>query len=340
MKQINIFKHVAGVALLGLLCSCNDFLDETPKSTISPENYLTEESQLASYANGLYADILPSHGNWSYGTFGTDQHTDNQAYMNYDNKYIPGQWKTIQSQKADDDPYRFKFIYSCNYFLENVMPRYTAKQISGSDANIRHYIGEMYFLRAYEYFKRYQMFGDFPIVRNTLPDQMDPLVEASKRSPRNEVARFIISDLDSAIVLMESNPDKAKTRINKESALLLKSRVALFEGTWLKYFKIQHSFRMVRDGREKKKITMPITSTRLAISTAKSIISLHWQWRLLRKWPMLLSWLKIRDWYNRLPRNLLTHIWICSRLWICRPIAKCCCGARIVKVSAKYIVSL
>ena len=226
MKQINIFKHVAGVALLGLLCSCNDFLDETPKSTISPENYLTEESQLASYANGLYADILPSHGNWSYGTFGTDQHTDNQAYMNYDNKYIPGQWKTIQSQKADDDPYRFKFIYSCNYFLENVMPRYTAKQISGSDANIRHYIGEMYFLRAYEYFKRYQMFGDFPIVRNTLPDQMDPLVEASKRSPRNEVARFIISDLDSAIVLMESNPDKAKTRINKESALLLKSRVA------------------------------------------------------------------------------------------------------------------
>ena len=42
MKQINIFKHVAGVALLGLLCSCNDILDETPKSTISPENYLTE----------------------------------------------------------------------------------------------------------------------------------------------------------------------------------------------------------------------------------------------------------------------------------------------------------
>ena len=123
MKQINILKHVAGVALLGLLCSCNDFLDETPMSTISPENYLTEESQLASYANGLYTDILPSHGNWNYGTFGTDQHTDNQAYMNYDNKYIPGQWKTIQSQKADDDPYRFKFIYSCNYFLENVMPR-------------------------------------------------------------------------------------------------------------------------------------------------------------------------------------------------------------------------
>ena len=66
---------------------------------------------------------------------------------------------------------------------------------------------------------------------------MEPLIEASKRSPRNEVARFIISDLDSAIMLMATTPDKNKSRISKEAALLLKSRVALFEGTWLKYFK-------------------------------------------------------------------------------------------------------
>ena len=135
----------------------------------------------------------------------------------------------------DDDPYRFKFIYSCNYFLENVLPRYNGKTLSGDETKIRQYIGEIYFLRAHEYFKRYQMFGDFPIVRNTVPDQMEPLIEASKRSPRNEVARFILSDLDSAIMLMGSGKGTDKTRINKETALLLKSRVALFEGTWLKY---------------------------------------------------------------------------------------------------------
>ncbi|MEI3118057.1 MAG: hypothetical protein V8T12_03610 [Parabacteroides johnsonii] len=54
---MNILKRVAGVALLGLLCSCNDFLDETPKSTISPENYLTEKSQLAFIMPTVYADI-------------------------------------------------------------------------------------------------------------------------------------------------------------------------------------------------------------------------------------------------------------------------------------------
>ena len=38
--------------------SCN--LDLQPTSTISPEVYFNEESQLQAYANNLYTDILPS----------------------------------------------------------------------------------------------------------------------------------------------------------------------------------------------------------------------------------------------------------------------------------------
>lgn len=229
-----MFKCLTLLVVAGMLGSCNDFLDKTPESTISPENYFSEESQLAAYDNGLYTSILPSHGNWSYGTFGTDEHTDNQAYVDYNSRYVPGQWKTAQTESTN---WYFKYIYSCNYFLENVIPKYKAGEITGSTDNIKHYIGEMYFLRAYEYFNRYQMFGDFPIITKTLVDNQDSLVAASKRYPRNEVARFIISDLDSAIVYMATTPDANKTRINKESALLLKSRVALFEATWLKYFK-------------------------------------------------------------------------------------------------------
>ena len=65
---------------------------------------------------------------------------------------------------------------------------------------------------------------------------MEILTEASKRSPRNEVARFILSELDKAAELMKDK-DMVKTRVNRDVALLMKSRVALFEGTWLKYFK-------------------------------------------------------------------------------------------------------
>ena len=46
MKHSNIFKYVAGVAVLGFMTSCNDFLDQEPMSSVSPEKYLKDESQL------------------------------------------------------------------------------------------------------------------------------------------------------------------------------------------------------------------------------------------------------------------------------------------------------
>lgn len=67
--------------------------------------------------------------------------------------------------------------------------------IKGNSTNIKHYIGEGYFLRAYQYFYRLRKLGDFPIIKEVLPDNKEALVEASKRQPRNEVARFILQDL-------------------------------------------------------------------------------------------------------------------------------------------------
>ena len=114
-----------------------------------------------------------------------------------------------------------------------MVPRLENGELTGTESNLKHLVGEGYFLRALEYFFRLQRLGDFPIVKTVLPDEQEALTEASKRSPRNEVARFILSDLDQAISLMNNNVKK--TRLSKNAALLLKSRVALFEATWEKY---------------------------------------------------------------------------------------------------------
>lgn len=223
---------IALLCLMALLGgSCSKVLDQEPASAIVPENYLTEESQLGAYAIGRYG-ILPSHGNWSFGTFGIDGNTDNMATPSIDTRYVPGQWRVGES----GGDWSFGNIFQMNYFLENVLPNWTAGKIVGNTANINHYIGEIYFLRAYEYFNKLQAVGDFPILRTTLPDQKEPLIEASKRRPRTEVARFILSDLDSAINLLSATAPGGKNRISKACAQLLKSRVALYEGTWLKYF--------------------------------------------------------------------------------------------------------
>ena len=230
MKSISILFISACMALL--FGACNDYLNKEPLTSVTPEKYFTNEAHLEAYVNGLYTSILPSH-DWSYGIFELDKQTDNQTKQTYDSKYVKGLWKVPQEEGNN---WNFSNINSCNYFLEQVLPKYEVDAIAGSLANIRHYIGELYVLRAYEYFKRYQLFGDFPIITAPLPDRWIETTEASKRYPRNEVARFIISDLDKAIDFL-GDVDMATTRINKNVALLLKSRVALFEGSWLKNFK-------------------------------------------------------------------------------------------------------
>ncbi len=224
---------IISFAALGIVSGCNGFLDLKPESSLSPAQYLTTEDNVGAYATDLY-NTLPVHGVDSWGTWKNDTDTDNMAYSNPSEIFAPGYWKVSQTGGS----WSFDEIYRCNYFFDNVMESFESGKITGSADNIRHYIGEVYFFRAWCYFKKLKALGDFPIVTKCLSDNMDELTAASVRRPRNEVARFILDDLDKAISYMKDIPPKGGTnRLSKDCARLFKSRVALYEGTWLKYFK-------------------------------------------------------------------------------------------------------
>ena len=220
-------------ATLGLT-SCDDYLDKEPESNVTPASYFTSADDLAAYTVNLYG-VLTSIGPGSYGmsTFAYDNDTDNQAGTGYSNRWVPGNWKVGQSGGAWD----FGNIRNVNYFLDQVLPKYEAGKISGAAANVRHYIGEAYFLRAYLYLDKLQSLGDFPIVLTALPDDKETLVQASKRQPRHKVAQQILDDLDKALELLSQTAPGGKNRISRDAALLLRSRAALFEATWEKYHK-------------------------------------------------------------------------------------------------------
>lgn len=232
MNKLKIKTKIAAAFLaITALAGCNKYLDREPLSNVTPESFLWNEADLGSYTIARYN--FPSHGGFSVGTFGNDNHTDNQASSGFATRWAPGEWRVPQAGGS----WTFDQIRQVNYFLETVLPRWKDGKISGNAATIAHYIGEAYFLRAYEYFNKVQALGDFPIIRNTLPDKLEPLTLASQRRPRNEVARFIISDLDSAIMLLQANGPNGKNRLSKNAALLFKSRVGLHEGSWLTYHK-------------------------------------------------------------------------------------------------------
>lgn len=224
------------IVCASLLSGCNDWLDKQPLSSVTPEQYFDTEAAVLSFVDGRYTDFLPSHGGWSgttgwnYGRFAADATSDNQISAGGPGSKFLGLWLVPQTGGG----YDFSNIYKCNWFFSQVLPRYEAGEISGTKANIDHYIGEMYFLRAYGYFGKLQAFGDYPIVIRPLPDNKDTLIAASHRMPSDSVARFIMQDLDRAASLM--GEEMPNSRISRQAALLLKSRVALYEGSFLKNF--------------------------------------------------------------------------------------------------------
>ena len=232
MKLKYISMLVLG-ASLGLT-SCNDFLDKEPESNVTPAAFFTAESDLAAYTINLYGVLTSiAPGSYGMGTFAYDNATDNQAATGYSSRWVPGNWKVGQSGGAWD----FGNIRNVNYFLDQVLPKYEAGKISGAATNVRHYIGEAYFLRAYLYLDKLQSLGDFPIVLTALPDDKETLVQASKRQPRHKVAQQILDDLDKALELLSQTAPGGKNRISRDAALLLRSRASLFEATWEKYHK-------------------------------------------------------------------------------------------------------
>ncbi|MDY3070237.1 MAG: RagB/SusD family nutrient uptake outer membrane protein [Parabacteroides sp.] len=220
------------------LVSCNDFLDREPLDKITPEIYFSTSEQLGAYSIGQYENFNASTGGgYNLGVFKIDDNTDTQTATAGDqDRWVPG----ILKVSDGDGGWTFDKIYKINYFFDNVLPKYEKGEISGSDGDIKHYIGEMYFLRAKEYFDKVKRFGDFPIIKHVLPlSDKQGLIDANRRYPMNEVGRFILCDLDSAAMLMgNSAPDDSKrNRLTRDAALLFKSRVALYLGSWLQNFK-------------------------------------------------------------------------------------------------------
>lgn len=224
-------KHIFIIILMaGMICSCNDFLDREPLSSVPTDKYLLAESDLADYSANLYGQ-LPSHGlTYNLGVFSTDNNSDNQASTTPNDLFVKGQNRVPQSGGSWD----FGPIRNINYFINRVRPNIEAGVINGNKENLNHYLGEMYFFRALVYFKRLQSLGDFPIIKQWVTEEYNVVREASKRRPRNEVARFILQDLDSAAYLMKKVAPMSN-RLNKDCAYILKSRVGLYEGTWEKY---------------------------------------------------------------------------------------------------------
>ena len=244
MNIINIKNLLLGAAVTTAafgLTSCNDLLDMKPISQITPGAYYQNADQLAAYLNNYYDSYLQmpysgsmshSWGQWNEGKAKSDWDTDIYCWGGGNTSLFADDHWEVSSGKALQGYYGGVRVY--NHFINTVLKQIENGTLPNSE-DVKNYLGEAYFFRALVYFRIMALYGDIPVITEVLPDENNVIVENSKRTPRNEVARFILSDLDKAIEMCYTRSKFNGQRVNREAAQLIKSRIALFEGTFEKY---------------------------------------------------------------------------------------------------------
>lgn len=224
MKKIYLLILAAGLGI----SSCSDFLDREPITDPSSSTFLSTQSQVENYINGLYTQ-LPSLAKFGMGVRGEEKNSDNILSEKYDTR-LNGE-ATLFDGSLDWEN-GFKYLRNVNYFFYNYR---VDEETLGLSDDLKSLKGEAYFLRAYWHFFLLKKFGAIPYMDKLMDENATVEGLQIPALPRNEVAKLIIKDLDTAISMLHSRNVYKGLRINKEAAMVLAMNVALYEGTWEKY---------------------------------------------------------------------------------------------------------
>ena len=206
--------------------SCSDFLDREPITKPEAGNFLTGAIQVENYINGLYM-TLPSFSKFGLGVRSEEKNSDNIIAEKYDAR-LHGQ--NNQFSGASDWQTGYQNLRKVNYFFHN----YKVPEAQENE-DVLSLKGEAYFLRAYWHVDLLKKFGSIPVMDAFWDENATIAGLQIPAKTRNEVARFILSDLVEAKNLLHSRGKYSGIRINKEAAMVLAMNVALYEGTWEKY---------------------------------------------------------------------------------------------------------
>lgn len=205
------FLYISSLLIGAALAGCTD-LDLIPEDTVTPESYFSNETELRLWTNAYYA-MLPDADDLN------DMCADDVV------KNILSDVLLGNRLPATEGGWNWGDLRKINFYFQHCG--------NCDDINARnHYDGFSYFMRAFFYYEKVQRYGDVPWYDEVIGSKDNELLFKARDS-RKVVMAHVMADLDSAI----NKLPEAHTpyEVNKWTALALKSRAALFEGTFRKY---------------------------------------------------------------------------------------------------------
>jgi hypothetical protein len=225
---------------------CNDdFLERYPLDEISSETFWNTEEDLKLYNNYFYhrsmydweVPILNGHtqGFAGRGSIWYDDYASDNTATTFSGNSFWIELKTAKNTPPETtaDTHGsytgWDFVRAINIGLANYGKANIAQDI------INKYIGEARLFRGWFYAEKVSKFGDVQWIDNELNIDSEELY--GPRTPREEVMEKVLEDLDFATTYIPDDWEDGLDpgRLDRWAALLVKSRVCLFEGTWRKY---------------------------------------------------------------------------------------------------------
>lgn len=213
MKRLYII-----IIFLGMLSCNDDFLDLKPTTQLGEsDEFFATESGLETFSNSFYGYV-------NHTKIIDDFNSDNCERFTTLPTIRSGSYSTVTALGSGG--WSWGNLRNINYFIEKC-------RNSTVDAGVRNkFIGQARFFRAWFYFDKVMTFGDVPWYSKPLQtNDDDELYKA--RDSRVMVMDSVLADLDYAIQYLPAA--KYKNKVSKWTALALKSRICLHEGTWRKY---------------------------------------------------------------------------------------------------------
>lgn len=192
--------------------SCEDMLDYQPKDRLSPDTYFKTETDCELWTNNYYTVFPSAEGIYS------------EPYDVIVRDVLADEISGVRKPMPTDGNWNWEKLREMNFFLSR------ASQIEDESVRLE-YEGLTRFFRAYFYFEKVKRYGDVPWVDRPLGSDEEELYKG--RDSRELVMEKVMEDVDFAIANL---PEVQNVyRVTRWTARALKSRIALFEGTFRKY---------------------------------------------------------------------------------------------------------
>lgn len=247
MKRLKIMASTLLMLSAISFTSCTDYFERPPFDSLEDSEYWQTEEHCRTYSYGFYPTFFNGYG--TSGLIGGSSFGNGDTFNDDIAWNVQGEFTPIRVPDSDSG-WDFGVIRKANYMIEKV------QTVPGlSEEALNHWLGIGRFFRGMQYANMVFGYGDVPWYDARL-DASDRDAMFKDRDPRTEVDRKIMKDFQFAMDNVRTNDGDLV--INRYVVAAMVSRLALREGTFLKYHNIDAALgnEMIKMSREAALIVM------------------------------------------------------------------------------------